>query len=97
MDDTPSSRIYSGESMQLVELYTESKTGRLLRDWLELTVNYSQTHLTRDTDKLPALAGLAALKDSVESDTILAGLWKSCLHIGLLWQVTEAYLRSPAS
>jgi hypothetical protein len=41
--------------------------------------------LTKPTDKLPALSGIAAEYQRVSGDTYLAGLWKSNLPWGLLW------------
>jgi hypothetical protein len=48
---------------------------------------YSALNLTKQTDKLPALSGLAALVREKTQDGYLAGLWLSDLANGLLWEL----------
>jgi hypothetical protein len=55
--------------------------------WSTVVYDFSRRRLTRDSDKLPALSGLAAFtKANAEADYV-AGLWKSKLPGALLWQV----------
>ncbi|KXJ95829.1 heterokaryon incompatibility protein-domain-containing protein [Microdochium bolleyi] len=59
------------------------------REWYHLLEEYTTRNLTVESDKLPALAGAAALfqrphKPSTPA-TYLAGLWKEDLARGLLW------------
>lgn len=49
---------------------------------------YSQRELTRDSDKLPALAGLARAVYPAIKSRYLAGLWLEHIHIGLAWQIS---------
>jgi len=58
--------------------------------WQRLVMQYSTRKLTRDSDKLPALSGLANLVATKTGDTYLAGLWKSNLLNGLSWTI-KAY------
>lgn len=65
----------------------------LYRTWYNYVAAYSGRHLTYKSDKLPAIAGLAAtmwdaLQTSGIVDTYLAGLWKRDLLKGLLWTRT---------
>jgi len=58
--------------------------------WYKLVEAYSKRHLTYKSDKLPAVAGLAAamshaLQVSGNQDTYLAGIWKQDLVKSLLW------------
>lgn len=64
--------------------------------WLDTVSSYSKRKLTKATDKLPALAGLAArfaLFSSYEDDALnaknryLAGLWEEYLFLGMCWAV----------
>lgn len=54
--------------------------------WPKIVEDYSQCQLTNPNDRLPAIAGLARRFQCVNEDEFLAGLWKSKLHIGLLWR-----------
>jgi hypothetical protein len=53
--------------------------------WYFLVEDYCLRRLTKATDSLPALAGLAARFKEKTSDAYLAGLWKNDLVTGLLW------------
>ncbi|KAI2463826.1 HET-domain-containing protein [Annulohypoxylon bovei var. microspora] len=54
--------------------------------WYQLLQEYTTRHFTVSTDKLPALAGAAALFKNTRPDlTYVAGLWKTDLARGLLW------------
>src|SRR5204862_4160395 len=57
------------------------------RAWIRLVEEYSARDLTRDQDKLPAMAGLARKIAAWSGDTYLAGLWRSSLLKSLSWQV----------
>ena len=61
---------------------------RRLRDgWPKLVTAYSKRNLTRGTDKLPALSGLASEIAMYTGDTYYAGVWKSHLWSDLFWRV----------
>lgn len=49
-------------------------------------MEYSGRELTIESDKLPALAGLAELYRQATGDQYLAGLWRSSLIVDLLWK-----------
>ena len=57
--------------------------------WRTLVTRYSRMGLTYETDKLPALSGLAKQMNRVTEDTYVAGLWKRSLPIDLLWKVDK--------
>lgn len=54
-------------------------------DWYETVKEYSRRHITKSTDRLPALAGLAKAVFEASNDEYLAGIWKKGLIEGLLW------------
>jgi Heterokaryon incompatibility protein (HET) len=55
--------------------------------WLEFVKLYSARKLTRQQDKLPAVAALAKRLAKHSKDTYYAGLWRSNLFSELLWFV----------
>ena len=57
------------------------------RRWARLVEEYSRRKLTKESDKLPALSGLANLIATNSGDTYLAGLWKSSLMTELGWSI----------
>ncbi|KAF2266549.1 HET-domain-containing protein, partial [Lojkania enalia] len=64
-----------------------SKTAAEAYAWWRKSVvrQYSVLDLTLETDRLPALSGLATTIRSMTRDQYLAGLWVSDLSQGLLW------------
>lgn len=58
----------------------------LTRTWLLIVEDYTKRNLTFESDKLPALQGLAQYVIDLTRDDYLFGLWKSSLDLGLLWR-----------
>jgi hypothetical protein len=54
-------------------------------DWYRMVENYTARNITKHTDRLPALSGLAQAVARETGGEYLAGLWKSGLLEGLLW------------
>ncbi|KIL87170.1 hypothetical protein FAVG1_09724 [Fusarium avenaceum] len=57
----------------------------ILGAWRELLYSYGQRKLTHASDKLPAISGLARIYVEQLSDEYVAGLWRSYLVKGLMW------------
>lgn len=55
-------------------------------DWHEIIEQYSALHLTYESDRLPALAGLSDQTRYNQRGEYLAGCWKDSLINDLLWQ-----------
>jgi hypothetical protein len=55
--------------------------------WILLVENYTRRHLTVEQDKLPAVAGLAAVVAAETGDRYFAGLWGSHIYEDLCWRV----------
>ncbi|KAK4442316.1 heterokaryon incompatibility protein 6, OR allele [Podospora aff. communis PSN243] len=54
--------------------------------WDKVVNAYSSLHLTRDSDRLPALSGIAKREQTLRGgDQYLAGLWKKTLIYDMLW------------
>ncbi|KUI55352.1 hypothetical protein VP1G_02805 [Cytospora mali] len=68
--------------------------------WYGMVEDYSSRFLTVESDKLPAMAGLAKnfQRDALKNGTYLAGLWKEFFPGALLWRVRrELQLGMPAT
>lgn len=56
--------------------------------WYSMVENYSRRELTRESDELPALAGIATAMAKTHNCKYLAGLWHEDLQTGLCWYVS---------
>lgn len=58
--------------------------------WYELVERYTQCDLTYDTDRLPAVEGLARYYKQLSdgAGVYVGGVWRGSLHQGLLWVET---------
>ncbi|PVH98971.1 HET-domain-containing protein [Periconia macrospinosa] len=71
----------------LERLKLEGKSKKdLFQEWYNTIRLYGPRKLTRATDKLPALSGIAGLYAEKIKEEYLAGLWKDHLVEGLAWQ-----------
>lgn len=78
--------------------YSVTQRPSIYDEWYQITVDYCRCKLTYNSDKLPAITGLAnelltAVKDPKEQ--FLAGLWKSDLAYGLLWIIEQGWRIKP--
>jgi hypothetical protein len=64
--------------------------------WDSIVQDFASRALTYDTDKLPALSGLAKEVARHTSYTYKAGLWEDEIHSDLLWRI-EGKAQTPAS
>ncbi|CAG8954245.1 hypothetical protein HYFRA_00005865 [Hymenoscyphus fraxineus] len=55
--------------------------------WENTVKRYSQTSLTKESDKLPAISGIAKLVQSHTNDRYLCGLWRKDIEKQLLWHI----------
>jgi hypothetical protein len=58
----------------------------LLKLWYRLLWIYGERKLSKPSDKLPAISGIASIFAKRLKDQYLAGLWKSDLVVGLSWE-----------
>jgi hypothetical protein len=58
------------------------------RDWYKIITKYSKASLTKSSDKLPGISGLASLfnRGHESRDTYVAGLWLNDIWNGLAWR-----------
>ncbi len=66
------------------ERQSQPLVSRLL-EFRELVEGYANMKLKDEKDRLPAIAGLAEIRNELEHDEYLAGLWKRQLFHSLLW------------
>jgi hypothetical protein len=52
--------------------------------WYRIVKRYTQRSLTRSSDKLPAISGVAAMVEKLTGSRYFAGIWEQDLH-GLAW------------
>lgn len=81
-----------GKQIKLDELSQRKQlvAGRFLQ-WYNVVAEYTRRGLTFQSDKLPAIAGLARTFHTKFDATYVAGLWKEDLIAGLVW-----YLETPS-
>ena len=65
--------------------FKASTIDKKLQKWYATVHEYSKKGLTRKSDKLPALAGIAGKFQDSTNYNYLAGLWKEDLLRGLMW------------
>jgi hypothetical protein len=63
--------------------------------WHEIVSDYSSTNATYESDKLPALSGLAKTVQAACGDEYIAGLWKRTISTDLCWQAISRTTRKP--
>ncbi|OAG07311.1 HET-domain-containing protein [Paraphaeosphaeria sporulosa] len=63
-----------------------SQAGLAYTVWLEMVSSYSRRAISYGTDRLPALAGIAADTAFLLNDTYASGIWQKALHNGVLYQ-----------
>lgn len=68
------------------EMSTEGK-GLAYDVWRTTIRRYSRAKLTKETDKLVAISGLAKAIRSLLHDTYLAGLWQNSIEWDICWSV----------
>lgn len=75
-----------GKSMKLHEYLNSGDSVKQAAIWREIVQHYSCLKLTKVSDKLPALSGLAQkLMQALPNKRYLAGLWEDSLLEDLLW------------
>ncbi|KAF1971255.1 hypothetical protein BU23DRAFT_570036 [Bimuria novae-zelandiae CBS 107.79] len=58
----------------------------IMKGWYNMLWLYGPKNLSRTTDKLPAVSGIASLYAEKIDEEYLAGLWRGQLIEGLMWQ-----------
>ena len=56
-------------------------------EWHSIVAVYTRRNLTKVSDKLPAISGVASVFQQMTRANYLAGIWDVDIHRGLLWQL----------
>ncbi|KAM7192328.1 heterokaryon incompatibility domain containing protein [Naviculisporaceae sp. PSN 640] len=66
------------------------RRGRVSPLWRECVMSYSKRNLGRDSDRLPAISGIATLLlPPGGEEEYIAGLWKEAMPFDLLWRCDQ--------
>lgn len=57
------------------------------KGWYEVVEQYAGRNLTKDTDRIPAIVGVADFIEKSVGRRFVAGLWENTLDLNLLWNV----------
>ena len=58
-----------------------------MKHWEDICRTFTERTLTLPSDRPLAISGIAQIFAELSGDQYAAGLWKSCLHSGLLWKI----------
>ena len=64
---------------------------RVFDDWQTMIKPYTKRRLTRQSDRLPAISGIAASVQKFTSSRYLAGLWEDNLVSDLQWKLSPTF------
>lgn len=73
----------------------KNRSWSAIEEWLQIVERYSRCDLTAESDKLPAIAGIASIFQKRTGYSYFAGMWSEDIHCGLLWLGLSAKLRHP--
>lgn len=87
----PNGLLQQRETDQIKMIYTSifspaSDESSVLDAWLELVTEYGALKLTKHTDRLPAISGLASRVSTQLTGEYLGGLWSQDLPRALCWE-----------
>ncbi|OCK85602.1 HET-domain-containing protein [Lepidopterella palustris CBS 459.81] len=66
---------------------TETISPQLPALWRKIVIQYSELALTKPSDKLPAISGIANAMQKSRKSVYLAGLWRDSLVLDMLWKI----------
>jgi len=70
-------------------IHSKELAEMFFRTWAKILMRYSNLSITRSSDKLPALSGLASLAERVLGYRYLYGIWEFNLPYGLFWHPVD--------
>ncbi|CAG8958602.1 hypothetical protein HYFRA_00009919 [Hymenoscyphus fraxineus] len=74
-------------------IFAEREQVAIQTAWLDIVEEYSILRLTRESDRLPALHGVATVFQDKLGCGYLSGIWQDDIARGVLWKVTDTRLR----
>jgi hypothetical protein len=79
-----------------IDLYGRPRNSRYkdysnaMENWENICATFTERALTHTSDRALAISGIAQIFAELTGDRYMAGLWKSCLHSGLLWKIKHS-------
>lgn len=81
---------FSGPKREFLNcFFNGSDEHRDRKRWRMIVAIYTRANLTRDSDKLPALSGIALLFQHVLQDSYFAGLWRKSFVFDMTWSPAD--------
>ena len=77
-------------SMELLKPHSTASSPTSYASWYQMVVLFTTRLLTCDSDRLPALLGLATEVAKFDNGTYYAGLWWEDMAFGMLWFRSDA-------
>lgn len=71
--------------------------GPLIDWWYRLLYDYTGCELTKESDRLVAIAGVARKLRPIVSDQYVTGIWANSLPWALIWRAQSYEIRQPAT
>jgi hypothetical protein len=78
-------------------LFSGGRDSILGFNWYRFISSYTKAKLSYETDRLPAISGIAKQVFEQESDEYCAGLWRERLWEGLAWCTTDIVSKRPSA
>ncbi|KAI0896841.1 heterokaryon incompatibility protein-domain-containing protein [Annulohypoxylon nitens] len=82
-------RIRTKSAVSLSQDLDNSEDSLTNKAWRMIVSKFAACDLTKESDKLVAISGIARTFRASTGDTYLAGLWKNELHLHLSWRIGE--------
>ncbi|KAL3420394.1 heterokaryon incompatibility protein [Phlyctema vagabunda] len=84
--------------LQRVDGLTDlAKEQLIYQTWRTILTIYVSRRLTKQTDKLPALAGMASIIREMTGDQYVAGFWRKDLLVSLVWTSIPIWVKGNAA
>jgi len=91
-DDLPSMHKYAlgtSKTRQQTNSISSTNTNEFYMDWYTMVGDFTKRHLSKHSDKLAAIGGIAKRMQTHTSTEYCAGLWIDDLIFGLLWKYAD--------
>lgn len=95
-DPIPTSQLMKRSAARLTTLQQEGEPTIGLDMWRDFVKVFTGRKLTHETDRLPALTGIATAMSNHISGRYLAGLWEHQLDQNLLWTTSQPEVSADA-
>ena len=74
---------------KMTDFHPARDYGSVIRHWNRVVEAYTQRRLSLPTDRAQAISGIAEVFGQLLPNQYKAGLWRSSMHAGLLWKISD--------